>query len=56
MDVNTYMEEIEEIHRLGYKFDMEEYLKGIGAIAMLIRRDKNQSAPSGLSTFQSFAL
>jgi IclR family acetate operon transcriptional repressor len=38
-DMDTFIEEINETRRLGYSVDMEGYLKGIRAIATLIRQD-----------------
>jgi len=43
-DIDTFIKEIEEIRRLGYSVDIEEYLKGIRAVATLIRQDEKPVA------------
>jgi DNA-binding IclR family transcriptional regulator len=51
-DMDDFLEEIEETRRLGYSVDMEEYLKGIRAIATLIRQD---GKPVGAIWFVGFS-
>jgi IclR family transcriptional regulator, KDG regulon repressor len=51
-DMNAFIEEIEETRRLGYSVDMEEYLKGVRAIATLIRQDEE---PIGAIWFVGFS-
>jgi DNA-binding IclR family transcriptional regulator len=50
-DMGAFIEEIEETRRLGYSVDMEEYLKGIRAIATLIRQN---GEPIGAIWFVGF--
>lgn len=38
-DVDAFIEEIEKTRKLGYSLDIGEYLKGIRAIATMIRQD-----------------
>jgi DNA-binding IclR family transcriptional regulator len=51
-DMGAFIEEIEETRRLGYSVDMEEYLKGIRAIATLIRQN---GEPIGAIWFVGFS-
>jgi len=51
-DMNIFIKEIEETRGRGYSFDMEEYLKGIRAIAAIIRQDGN---PVGAIWFVGFS-
>jgi IclR family transcriptional regulator, KDG regulon repressor len=51
-DMYTFIEEIEKTRRLGYSVDMEEYLKGVRAIATLIRQD---GKPIGAIWFVGFS-
>jgi IclR family transcriptional regulator, KDG regulon repressor len=51
-DMNAFVKEIDETRRLGYSVDMEEYLKGIRAIATLIRQDEK---PVGAIWFVGFS-
>jgi DNA-binding IclR family transcriptional regulator len=43
-DIDAFIKEIEEIRRLGYSIDIEEYLKGIRAVATFIRQDEKPMA------------
>jgi IclR family transcriptional regulator, KDG regulon repressor len=51
-DINVFIEEIEKTRRMGYSLDMGEYLKGIRAVASLIRQDGN---PIGAVWFVGFS-
>jgi IclR family transcriptional regulator, KDG regulon repressor len=51
-DVNVFLEEIEKTRHLGYSVDMEEYLKGIRAVATLIRQEEK---PIGAIWFVGFS-
>jgi DNA-binding IclR family transcriptional regulator len=50
--MDAFIAEINETRRLGYSVDMEEYLKGIRAIATLIRQD---GKPIGAIWFVGFS-
>ncbi len=43
-DMDAFIKNMEEIRRLGYSIDIEEYLKGIRAVATFIRQDKKPIA------------
>jgi len=43
-DMSAFIKEIEETRRLGYSIDIEEYLKGIRAVAAPIRQDEKPIA------------
>ncbi len=51
-DMDAFIKEIEKSRRLGYSVDMEEYLKGIRAVATLIRQD---GKPIGAIWFVGFS-
>jgi DNA-binding IclR family transcriptional regulator len=51
-DMNIFIKEIETTRRRGYSFDMEEYLKGIRAVAAIILQDRN---PVGAIWFVGFS-
>lgn len=37
VDMNTYLAELEQVRRLGYAVDLEEYIPGIRAVAIAVR-------------------
>jgi len=43
-DMDAFIKNIEEIRRLGYSLDIEEYLKGIRAVATFIKQDEKPVA------------
>lgn len=43
-NMDAFLKNIEEIRRLGYSLDMEEYLKGIRAVATFIKQDEKPVA------------
>lgn len=51
-DMNAFLEEIEKTRELGYSVDIEEYLKGIRAVATLIHQDEK---PVGAIWFVGFS-
>jgi len=51
-DMDTFIKEIEETRRRGYSVDMEEYLKGIRAVAAIILQD---GKPVGAIWFVGFS-